>query len=266
MVFLVKSKVILKFLDNCRNIPENDVLRKHPNNLRRKELKSKITYVFSGEKKNCSEEYQKVGRNIQRFFFSLLKANGIKINFKESLNRVNDPNYYENAIDIKKISEVESKLKTMDPKNLLSPIAILNFLGASFNEEVPDHSDLHFCFPDPEFLYMYYRLFDSRVGTLALSLVSEPVTCFKKFYIPLEIFEGELKNNNLFSTRVRLLKNLDFLNKINPDFLVQKEFILKKSMKKSLSEKYLSHFRKSLSDYIPFDRNEINSKIIKLLI
>lgn len=262
LVFLVKTKVIIKFLENCCNVRPNDVLAKDLSDPVRKQLESSIVYVFLDEKKNCAENYDKIGKNMQRFFFSLLKANDIKIDYKASLDLINDPLYYQRVIDEEELAKVERKTSLMQNSDILKPSALFNYLGNTFNDQVSDYAELHFCFPNPEFLYLYYKLIDSKWTSMGLSIISSSVKCYKKFYLPLSLFEDEFcPSSEYLQTRVRVLKDSRFWENIDPEFLVQKEFLNKKSMIKSLKKEYAPHFQKSLKEYQVFDRESIKGRL-----
>jgi hypothetical protein len=174
---------------------------------------------------------------------------------------INDPSYYERALEPSKLKEIEKKLKNHQIKDILTPMAIFNYIGTTFNSTVPDYTELHLCFPDPEFLYMYYRLIDSKWSNLGMSILSSHVKCTKKFYIPLDIFENEFKENDLYpQTRVRLLSNFEFMEEIKPEFLIQKEFVNKKYMRKAFNKEYVEYFKESVADYRIFNRKLIKGK------
>jgi hypothetical protein len=261
LVFLVKTKVLIKFIDNCSNVDPKDILIQNSNSAERRKLESNITYVFLGEKKQCIENYDKIGKNMHRFFFSLLKANDIKINYTESLHLINDPNYYEQIIGEAELEQVEKKINSLQTKDILGPMALFNFIGNTFNQNISDYAELHVCFPDPEFLYLYYKLIDSRWTGMGMSILSSSVKCIKKFYIPLTLFEEELVASKEYpQTRVRVLRDFDFLDIIDADFLVQKAFLNKRSLRKNLKKEFIEYFEYSLKKYSIFDREKIKGK------
>ena len=258
MVFLVKTKVMIKFIDNCCQVKNDDILRYSTTTKERSTLELNITYVCLDNKDKCKEDYEKIGKNMQRFLFSLLKSNNITINYRDSMKLINNPDYYDMALDPSKLNSIEKKLKNSKIKDILTPMAIFNYIGTTFNSTVPDYTELHLCFPDPEFLYMYYRLIDSKWSNMGMSILSSNVKSYKKFYIPLDIFEGEFTENRLYpQTKVRILKNLDFLETISPDFLIQKEFINKRSMRKAFQPEFVDYFKDSVADYRVFNRHMI---------
>lgn len=262
LVFLVKTKVLIKFIDNCSNVDPEDILIKKSTCASRRKLESNTTYVFLGEKNKLIENYDKIGRNMQKFFFSLLKANDIKINYTESLHLINDPEYYDQIIDAEKLDQVEKKISSLETKDILGPMALLNYIGNTFNKNISDYAQLHVCFPDPEFLYLYYKLIDSRWTSMGMSILSSSVKCIKKFYIPLTLFNDELIASKKYTqTRVRILRDHEFLNQISPDFLVQKAFLNKKSLIKNLKKEYVDFFNDSLRNYLIFDREKIKGRL-----
>ena len=260
LVFLVKTKVVIKMLDNCCQIRANDIFQDSSPNNAYQSYENLITYVILADKDKFESDYQKLGKSMQRFFFSMLKGNGVKVRYSQCLQMIRNPNYYNLVFDRDRLKAVKRNLNKVDSKDILTPSAMFKYLGSFFKSGVGDYSDLHLCFPDPEFLYMYYRLIDSKMSIWGLKMISEKVVCRKKMYIPLDIFEGEFDTNYLFpQTKIRILKNKDFARSIPAQFFVIKEFLLKKSYKNSCKPKYVRHFARAVRNYELFNRKLFKS-------
>ena len=261
LVFLIKTKVLIKMLENCQIIRENDLFTESRSSHRWNSFEKYITYVQLSSEDKCVKQYQQIGQSMKRIFFSLLKANKIIIDYKKCMEMIKDPKYYEKCINEEKMAKLEHKLSQSGVKNILKPATVFNYIGSFFQKGIEDYTDLHYCFPDPEFLFMYYKLIDSKWTKLGMKIISKSVSSKKKFYIPLDIFEDEFEENHLFpQTRVRLLKNRRFAKKIPGEFFVQKEFLLKRSFIKSSNEKFSKYFTKAIKEYKVFDRKYVNSK------
>ena len=260
LIFLIKTKVVTRLVQNAARVRPDDVLNLPPDNKRRFRLESQITYVCLGDKEECAENYRKVGQSMQKFLFSLLKCNNVKVNYKDSLKFINDPEYYDKIIDAGSIEGIRSKLSTMQMKEILNAKVLFKYIGASMSADLVDFTQLHLCFPDPEFLYMFFQLINSKWTNLGMSLLSSSVKFVEKFYIPLDIFEGELVANQQFpQTRVRLLRDKGFFSGISKAFLTQRDFLSKKNLRRSMKPKYRDYFQHSLRSYSPFDRDAAKS-------
>lgn len=260
IIFLTKSKFVIKMIENSQNFYQNDIfLLKNEDKL--KTLHQSIEFVTLATQKQSQKNYNKMGRKMQRFFYALAKANKQKPNYARCLKMIQNKVYFDEAIDVDKLAQMRHKLDHNQTKEILNLKAILNYVGNVFDKQVEEMVEMQLCFPDPEFLYLYYQLIDSRWTLMGLKMYSEFIQFEKKLYLPLELFEGEFEVNREFpQTRVRNLSNREFLEELSGDFLIQSEFLSKRKMTNASKPKYREHFRKSLREYLEFDIDSIRRK------
>lgn len=260
IIFLVKSKFLIKLIKNSENLRDDDIFT-FKNEEKFKKLLKHIKVYEIGTKEDCEKNYEKLGRKMQRFFYAVVKAQKKEINYPLHLAMIENPNFYEMAIDLKKIEEMSKKIGSEKNKKLITPLTVVKFVGNIFDKNVQEMAELHNCFPEPDFLYFYYNLIDSKWNHLSLQIFSKLVKHVKKIYIPVELFKGEFVKNDLYpQTKIRLLSNHSQWNQLTPVFLTQESFLNKKKMQRASSEKYLEQFRFAIQFYRYFDIKESKSR------
>lgn len=262
IIFLIKSKFVIKMIENSQNFYQNDIFLLE-NEGEFKKFQKSVDFVTLDTEKKCQKNYDKMGHKMQRFFYALTKANKQKPNYAHCFRMIKTKQYFDMAIDVGKLNQLKLKLERKKLHKIFTPKAIFNYMGNVFDKQVEEMVEMQLSFPDPEFLYLYYQLIDSEWTLLGLKIYSEHVKFETKLYMPLELFEEEFEVNRKYpQTQVRSLSNRQFLGDISPEFLIQNQFLSRRQMVKSSKAKYLRFFRKSLREYSVFDLESIKSGAI----
>lgn len=260
-VFLIKTKICGSFFEKCGTFRKNDIFNLSSEHQRRKNIETKITHVFLGNKDNIESEYRSIGQRVQQLFFSLLIANDFEINFDDSFNFLNDPNYQFKIVSPDKAQEICSKIQNLEKIEILDVKTLFKKFGMTITPELANESELQHCFPRLEFHYIHSQIISSKLFSFDSNLKSPSIEFVQDFFVPLILFEEELTLNFLFpQTRIRLLRNTHFFEKVAQIFLIQKDFLKKNSLSKSMQREFAQHFKQSLEKYIPFDRRAAKSK------
>jgi hypothetical protein len=227
-----------------------------------RELKSKIQYKRYGSKEECQKNYDKMGNRMYKLFSKLVRAHLKDQNYGECFSKISQPDYLDTALDVEKIQKLIEKYENEEDPNLLNLKGISYYLSPSFNKNEKEITQFQLCFPDPEFLILYYKLIDTFWTHTGLRLYSQGIRDELTLHIPWELFEQEfVKNDKYPQTQVRNLQNNQFFNQLTPNFLMQNDFCNKPEKKYFSSPKYTVGHRKRLRNYQPFDTNLIKGKL-----
>jgi hypothetical protein len=195
---------------------------------------------------------------------ALLNSNKISVSPEECLNLLNNPNYFDEVISDDQIDKITQESSIYQQSSIIKFTTAFSYMGSMFNKNLKEECELHFCFPNPEFIFQYYKLIDSKWTKFGMNVLSttSSVTMFKRFYIPSCIFEKEFTTNDLFpQTQVRLLKNKCFDGTIPADFFVQKFFFDKSAYKKYIRSEVADVFWEKLRNYELFDFTKEKGKL-----
>lgn len=264
LIFLIKTKVIIKLINNCKIVRSNDIFVLNKQSFKWQQLSQSLTYVYLSSEADCLKEYNKLGKHLQSVFMALLNSNNINVTPDECLELLNNPNYFDEVISNDQIEKITKESSIYQQSSIIKPTTAFSYVGSIFNKNLKEECELHFCFPNPEFIFQYYKLIDSKWTKFGMNVLSttSSVAVFKKFYIPSNIFEKEFKTNDLYpETQVRLLRHNSFDQNIPPDFFVQKFFIDKATYKKYTNSKVADVFWQKLSNYELFDYKKEKSKL-----
>ena len=184
LIFLVKSKIIIKLIDNCKNTRPNDIFALKKTSKIWSSFEENITKVYLGSDEECKKEYKMLGTHLQKVFISILNSNDITLRPEDCLDLVRNPNYFEEIITFEKIKFIESKSGVLQKSGIIKPTIAFNYVGNLFNKNVSDETELHFCFPNPEFLFEYYKLIDSKWTKIGMNILStgSSVASFSKMF------------------------------------------------------------------------------------
>lgn len=267
LLLLVKTRVCIHFLEKCAIIRKDDFLNlplKHP---RRSAIESRIRLVSFGSKEDCSRGYKQIGRKVNRLFYAFMQTNGLELGADELLESIDDPDYQKSMVTHAQIEEIRSKIRDRRVKQIGQGRMILNFLRTELTPEAASLAKLHFYFPSPELWYSCLKLLSSNLIAFGIKMMSSSVSLVKEFFVPLNIFENELVPSARFpQTRVRVLRDSGFLDKVSKGFLVQRDFLDAKSLGQSMQKRFFRGFRKHLENYLPFDRKAEPSTLDSCLI
>ena len=264
IIFLIQTKFVIRLIKNSEIIRKDDLFVLD-NYKKLQDLKSHNQYqeVKIGSKDQNKLNYDKMGNKMYKLFSKLVRAHTPEVNYSECLLKINDPNYLDNALDKNQISNLVEKIKKNKTPNLLNLNGIKSYLLPDKTNKRKEITQLQLCFPDAEFLILYYRLIDSFFTQKALTLYSGYVKYRQTLYIPEQLFEGEfMKNERYPQTRVRNIKNKNFLDSLTPEFLIQDYFFGSKYKGCLNKPEYVHEFLLALDRYDKFSFESIYGRNI----
>lgn len=260
MIYLVKAKFVVKMIQNLPNFDPKDILL-FQNKKELKRLRETVTFLELGSREDCEKHYKKAGAKMHRFFSAMIKQHASQPDYARCLELIADKDYLDKAIAPGKLVELKAKLDSNSTVSMINLMTPLKYVWNLFDSKKSETVELQLCFPDPEFLYLYYKLIDSRATLFLLRVYAKSVRQSQKLYLPLDVFEKEFVESRSYTqTRVRSLRDKGFLGSVAPEFLIQREFLSEKQMKRASRGGLVAQFRESLAEYAVFDSNRAEGK------